>query len=85
MKSVLTDEEYYRTKLIVEDFGKPGGKGEMLQEKLRKVSESKDNWVITMKTWTEFFCAKLTTSLINIFLNFKCKYYKYTNIFVGNM
>ena len=45
MKSVLTEEEYSRTKLIVEDFGKPGGKGEMLQEKLKKVAESKDNWV----------------------------------------
>ena len=62
MKSVLTDEEYNRTKLIVEDFGKPGGKGEMLQEKLRKVAESKDNWVITMRTWTGFFSSELTTS-----------------------
>ena len=48
MKSVLTEEEYNRTKLIVDDFGKPGGTGEMLQENLRKVAESKDNWVNTM-------------------------------------
>ena len=45
MKSVLTTEEYNRTKIIVEDFGKPGGTGEMLQEKLKKVAEAKDNWV----------------------------------------
>ena len=48
MKSVLTTEELNRTQIIVEDFGRPGGTGEMLQEKLKKVAETKDNWVNTM-------------------------------------
>ena len=48
MKSVLSPEEYSRTQIIVEDFGKPGGTGEMLQEKLKKVAEVKDNWVIVI-------------------------------------
>ena len=48
MKSVLSPEEYSRTQIIVEDFGKPGGTGEILQEKLKKVSEVKDNWVIVI-------------------------------------
>ena len=48
MKSVLSPEEYSRTQIIVEDFGKLGGTGEMLQEKLKKVSEVKDNWVIVI-------------------------------------
>jgi hypothetical protein len=29
----------------VEDFGKPKGAGEMLQERLRKYSETAENWV----------------------------------------
>ena len=34
-----------RTKIIVEDFGKPKGLGEMLQERLKKYSDSVENWV----------------------------------------
>lgn len=34
-----------RTKIIVDDFGKPNGIGETLQEKLKRFSETKENWV----------------------------------------
>lgn len=36
---------YSRTRLIVEDFGKTKGTGEMLQDKLRRYAETKENWV----------------------------------------
>ena len=64
MKSVLTTEEYNRTKIIVEDFGKPGGTGEMLQEKLKKVAEAKDNWVnIIFYVFAEQFFLPMRQSL----------------------
>ncbi|KAK3601826.1 hypothetical protein CHS0354_041743 [Potamilus streckersoni] len=44
MTPILTPEQLQRTKLIVKDFGKPGGLGEFLQQKLKNVAETKDNW-----------------------------------------
>lgn len=44
MKSVISPDEYRRTKIIAEEFGRSGGIGEMLQEKLKKYAETKENW-----------------------------------------
>ncbi|XP_068222980.1 choline O-acetyltransferase isoform X2 [Palaemon carinicauda] len=44
MKPVLSQEEYQETTKIVEEFGKPGGFGEKIQEELIKRHDSMDNW-----------------------------------------
>ncbi|XP_064081549.1 choline O-acetyltransferase-like isoform X2 [Macrobrachium nipponense] len=44
MKPVLSQEEYQETMKIVEEFGKPGGFGEKIQEELIKRHDSMDNW-----------------------------------------
>ncbi|XP_053393078.1 choline O-acetyltransferase-like [Mercenaria mercenaria] len=61
MKSVITEEEYRRTKIIVEDFGKPRGLGEMLQEKLKKYSETVENW--SYSWWLDDMYMKARLSL----------------------
>lgn len=41
----IVDENIYKnTERIVNDFSKPGGVGEKLQNMLLKISEEKDNW-----------------------------------------
>ncbi|XP_074647611.1 choline O-acetyltransferase-like [Tubulanus polymorphus] len=46
LQPVLSEEEYERTKKIVDEFGREGGEGEILQEQLKKFAETKDNWVV---------------------------------------
>ncbi|MBN3272662.1 CLAT acetyltransferase, partial [Polyodon spathula] len=45
MKHLVTEEEFKRTKAIVEKFTAPGGTGEFLQQKLLEKREKTDNWV----------------------------------------
>lgn len=45
IKPLLTDQEYKRSVQIVEDFGKPGGIGEKLQQKLQERAKNTDNWL----------------------------------------
>ncbi|MBN3302747.1 CLAT acetyltransferase, partial [Amia calva] len=45
MKHLVTEEQFKRTKTIVEKFGAPGGTGEQLQKKLQEKREKTDNWV----------------------------------------
>ncbi|XP_051503513.1 choline O-acetyltransferase-like isoform X1 [Myxocyprinus asiaticus] len=45
MSHLVPDEEFRKTKTIVEKFGAPGGMGEFLQRKLLERSERKANWV----------------------------------------
>ncbi|MBN3276786.1 CLAT acetyltransferase, partial [Polyodon spathula] len=45
MKHLVTEEEFKRTKAIVEKFRAPGGTGEFLQQKLLEKREKTDNWV----------------------------------------
>ncbi|XP_020486580.2 choline O-acetyltransferase [Labrus bergylta] len=45
MKHLLTEEQFNKTKIIVEQFGAPGGVGELLQSKLEERRENKANWV----------------------------------------
>ena len=42
---IVSEEIYKKTEAIVQEFGKPGGLGEKLQEILLKIAEEKDNWV----------------------------------------
>ncbi|CAH8647464.1 unnamed protein product [Heterobilharzia americana] len=42
---VVSKEDFERTKLIVEEFGKPGGEGEELQNLLKEYAATKINWV----------------------------------------
>ncbi|XP_031435061.1 choline O-acetyltransferase isoform X2 [Clupea harengus] len=45
MKHLVPEEKYRRTQATVEEFGAPGGVGEMLQHKLQQRRESQANWV----------------------------------------
>ncbi|XP_062376374.1 choline O-acetyltransferase [Sardina pilchardus] len=45
MKHLVPEENFRRTKGIVDKFGAPGGVGEMLQQQLHKRRDSKANWV----------------------------------------
>lgn len=42
---VVSKEDYERTKLLVEEFGKSGGEGEELQNLLKQYAKTKINWV----------------------------------------
>nr|XP_053646928.1 choline O-acetyltransferase-like [Cherax quadricarinatus] len=44
LKPVLRDEEYQEAADIVDEFGKPGGVGEKIQEELIKRHDNTDNW-----------------------------------------
>ena len=45
---LLTREEYERTREVTEQFGRPGGEGQLLQLKLMERARSHDNWVRIM-------------------------------------
>ena len=45
VKPLLTDEEFACTKTAVEEFRKPSGVGELLQEKLVSRSNKMENWL----------------------------------------
>nr|XP_046258920.1 choline O-acetyltransferase isoform X2 [Scatophagus argus] len=45
MKHLLTEEQFNKTQTIVEQFGAPGGVGELLHSKLTERREKKANWV----------------------------------------
>ncbi|XP_066303697.1 choline O-acetyltransferase-like isoform X4 [Branchiostoma lanceolatum] len=45
VRPLVSDDKYEETKRKVEEFGKPGGVGDMLQEKLLEYSQTKVNWV----------------------------------------
>ncbi|XP_034538002.1 choline O-acetyltransferase [Notolabrus celidotus] len=45
MKHLLTEEQFKKTQNIVEQFGAPGGVGELLQSKLEERRTNKANWV----------------------------------------
>ncbi|XP_041645949.1 choline O-acetyltransferase [Cheilinus undulatus] len=45
MEHLLTEEQFKKTKNIVEQFGAPGGVGELLQSKLEERRKNKANWV----------------------------------------
>uniref|UniRef100_A0A674ESJ4 Choline O-acetyltransferase n=1 Tax=Salmo trutta TaxID=8032 RepID=A0A674ESJ4_SALTR len=45
IKHLVKEEQYRKTKSIVEKFGEPGGTGELLQKKLLEKSDNTHNWV----------------------------------------
>lgn len=47
MSHLIPEEQFRKTKAIVEKFGAPGGTGEILQKKLLERSNLKANWVRT--------------------------------------
>ena len=46
VRPLLTDEEFACTKAAVDDFRKPDGIGELLQEKLVSRSNKMENWLV---------------------------------------
>ncbi|XP_054839736.1 choline O-acetyltransferase [Eublepharis macularius] len=51
MKHLVSEDQYVRTKQIVERFGAAGGPGEFLQQKLLERQEKMENWVL--KYWLD--------------------------------
>lgn len=47
MKHLLTEEQFNKTHKAVEQFGVPGGVGELLHSKLMERRENTANWVNT--------------------------------------
>ncbi|XP_068573570.1 choline O-acetyltransferase [Cebidichthys violaceus] len=45
MKHLLTEEQFNKTQHVVQQFGAPGGVGELLQSKLKERRDNKANWV----------------------------------------
>ncbi|XP_077870512.1 choline O-acetyltransferase-like [Saccoglossus kowalevskii] len=45
LKPILSVEQYENSRKIVEEFGRAGGEGERLQQKLLEYAETKRNWV----------------------------------------
>ncbi|KAM9323769.1 choline O-acetyltransferase [Gastrophryne carolinensis] len=45
MKHLVSEDQYQRSKVIVEKFMMPGGQGEMLQQKLLERREKTENWI----------------------------------------
>ncbi|KAL3311801.1 hypothetical protein Ciccas_009615, partial [Cichlidogyrus casuarinus] len=43
---VVAQEDFYHTKKLVGAFGISGGQGEKLQQLLKKIAETKENWVL---------------------------------------
>lgn len=45
VKAIVPEDQYNATRKIVEEFGKPGGLGEELTQKLKERAKCHDNWV----------------------------------------
>lgn len=60
MSHLIPEEQFKKTKEIVEKFGAPGGIGEFLQKKLLERSVQKANWVRTALTAN--YCLKVICS-----------------------
>ena len=45
VKATIHENEFERTKTIIDEFGKKNGLGEKLQNKLEQLAEKKENWV----------------------------------------
>lgn len=45
MQHLVKEEQFKKTKAIVEKFGAPGGVGELLQKKLLERRDKTTNWV----------------------------------------
>jgi len=45
IRPLVDDDEYQKTLVAVEEFGKPNGVGEKLQRKLEERAKIHDNWV----------------------------------------
>ncbi|CAG0880885.1 unnamed protein product [Cyprideis torosa] len=51
IQAVVSQEAYQKTKAIVEEFGKPGGLGEEIQNELHKKRGREENW--SYRYWSE--------------------------------
>lgn len=60
MSHLIPEEQFRKTKAIVEKFGAPGGMGEFLQKKLTERSDHKANWV-----WTALSAKKKSDFAVN--------------------
>ena len=63
---IVSHEQFQRTKKLLEEFGKPGGRGEYLQNKLLAYAATESNWVscaARMDLYQHKFIIKLLSSL----------------------
>jgi len=45
IQPIVSNDQYERTRQLVDEFKKPGGTGEELQKRLLAYAETTDNWV----------------------------------------
>jgi len=45
IRPIVSNDQYERTRQLVEEFQTPGGSGELLQKRLLEYAETTDNWV----------------------------------------
>ena len=45
IRPIVSNDQYERTRQLVDEFQKPGGTGELLQKRLLEYAETTDNWV----------------------------------------
>ena len=68
MQPLLNDDEYQKTLLAVEEFGKPNGVGEKLQRMLEERAKIHDNWVCMFIIYTHVTCICMFSDLLNYIL-----------------
>jgi len=69
IRPIVSNDQYERTRQLVEQFQKPGGTGELLQSRLMEFAETTDNWVSLIAAATY-----LSHVLANIYLSLPIAY-----------
>lgn len=54
VQHLVNEDQFLKTKAVVEKFGAPGGAGEILQKKLLERRDKTDNWVKKKKKFDIF-------------------------------
>ncbi|EDV19523.1 uncharacterized protein TRIADDRAFT_33379 [Trichoplax adhaerens] len=62
VRPFVNDEQYAQTEALVNEFGKPGGIAEELQQYIAEKAKSSDNWVTDW--WTDYIYLKNRNSVI---------------------
>jgi len=68
IRPIVSNDQYEKTRQLVEEFQTPGGTGELLQKRLLEYAETTDNWVSHITTLTVSYCSALQLLLQSISL-----------------
>lgn len=64
VRPLVTDVEFAETSLAVSEFGQPGGRGEMLQRRLRRWSQTVENWLEPF--WDDHYLCDDSPLVVNV-------------------